>query len=216
MSWVADKVSDHVGDLKETFIDPLTGKTQADAAKAAGRAERAAADRAMEEQRLAREQFIERTEPFRQVGLQAANPLQQFVLGGGQDAQTLAQVNPLVDFMRQEGFRDIEERAAARGKLGSGGTLRDLARFNTQLTSTVVPQLQQQRYNQLFGLFSQGGALGTGQGQAGIQTAGNVGRFDVLGAQGYGSGLQGAADAKAQGMRNVVKLGSSLLGLGGE
>lgn len=62
--------------------------------------------------------------------------------------QTLEQVNPQVAFLRDEGFRDIQESAAAKGKLSSGGTLRDLARFNTQLASTVAPQLQQQAFEQ--------------------------------------------------------------------
>jgi len=181
MSWVKDNV-----------IDPFTGKAQADAAKEAGRLERAAADRT-----------IEKLEPFRQVGVSAINPLQEFVQAGGQDAQTLSQINPLVSFLRGEGFEDIQESAAARGKLGSGGTLRDLSKFNTQLTSTIVPQLQQQRYNQLFNLFSQGGALGTGQG-----------KFDVAGSQGLGSGLQGAADARTQGSANIIKAGMSMFGGG--
>jgi len=40
---------------------------------------------------------------------------------------------PETNLERSEGFGDIQASAAARGKLGSGGTLRDLVGFNNQL-----------------------------------------------------------------------------------
>lgn len=94
-----------------------------------------------------------------------------------QQQSLLAQVNPLVDFMRQQGFEDIQESAAARGRLGAGGTLRDLTEFNTNLAATVVPQLQQQRFNQLFNLLGLGANAAAGQGTAGLQTATNIGNL---------------------------------------
>ena len=105
----------------------------------------------------------------------AQQPAQQPVQQPGQQMAggdpLLAQVNPLVDFLRSEGFEDIQESAAARGRLGAGGTLQDLTRFNTQLTSTVVPQLQQQRFNQLFNAVQLGAGLGAQQGTARLGTA---------------------------------------------
>jgi len=91
--------------------------------------------------------------------------------------QQLEEINPLVSFLRDEGFQDIQESAAARGRLGAGGTLKDLTRFNTQLASTVAPQLQQQRFNQLFSVLGLGANVSAGQGTAGLQTAGNVGNL---------------------------------------
>lgn len=115
--------------------------------------------------------------------------------------QGLEEINPLVSFLREEGFEGIQESAAARGRLGSGGTLKDLTRFNTQLTSTIVPQLQQQRFNQLFNVLGLGANVSTGQGTAGLQTASNI--SNLLGAQGA---------AKAQGAINQGNIAANTLG----
>lgn len=133
----------------------------------------------------------------------------------GPDA-LLQQVNPLVSFLREEGFEDIQESAAAQGRLRSGGTLEDLARFNTQLASTVVPQLQQQRFNQLFNLLGLGANVAVGQGTQQLQTATNVGNLlggigqaqagGILGQnqaiQGGISGLAGLFGAQQAGLFN--------------
>lgn len=117
--------------------------------------------------------------------------------GVGQD-QLLQQINPLVSFLRQEGFEDIQESAAARGRLGAGGTLQDLTRFNTQLTSTIVPQLQNQRFNQLFNVLGLGQSSAVGQGQAALQTAGNIGNLQTGIGQARASGILGAEAARDQ------------------
>ena len=130
-----------------------------------------------------------RTQPFADVGLSAADPLQR-LLGiqtpgqeGGIDPQSqIEEINPVLSFLRDEGFEDIQESAAARGRLGAGGTLKDLTRFNTQLGATVVPQMQQQRFNQLFDVLRLGSNVSAGQATAGIQTAGNT--SNLLGAIG--------------------------------
>lgn len=113
----------------------------------------------------------------------------------GQQQSLLAQVNPLVDFMRQQGFEDIQESAAARGRLGAGGTLRDLTEFNTNLAATVVPQLQQQRFNQLFNLLGLGANAAAGQGTAGLQTATNIGNLMGNIGQAQAQGAIGQANA---------------------
>lgn len=94
-----------------------------------------------------------------------------------QEIPLLREVNPLVSFLREEGFEDIQESAAAQGRLRSGGTLEDLSRFNVNLASTVAPQLQNQRFNQLFNLLNLGSGAATGQGTAALQTASNIGNL---------------------------------------
>lgn len=113
----------------------------------------------------------------------------------------LEQVNPLVSFVRDQGFQDIQESAAARGQLRSGGTLRDLTEFNTNIASTVVPQLQQQRFNQLFNLLGLGSNAAAGQGTAALSTASNIGNI-----------LQGVGGAQAQGAINQGNINSNLVG----
>ncbi len=109
----------------------------------------------------------------------------------------LEEVNPLVSFMRDEGFQDIQESAAARGQLRSGGTLENLTEFNNNLAATVVPQLQNQRFNQLFNMLGLGANTAAGQGNAALSTANNVtGLLGNIGsAQAAGSIAQGQNNA---------------------
>jgi len=88
-------------------------------------------------------------DPTQQLQRDFVDPTQQLQSFLDDPTQQLAEINPIVDFLRQQGFEQIEESAAAGGRLGAGGTLRDLSRFNTQLVSTIVPQLQAQRFGQL-------------------------------------------------------------------
>lgn len=111
----------------------------------------------------------------------------------GRSLPLLEEVNPLVNFVRNQGFSDIQESAAAQGRLRSGGTLQDLSEFNTNLAATVVPQLQQQRFNQLFNVLGLGQNAAVGQGSAALSTASNIG--DLLGQQGQAQ----AANSMQQG-----------------
>jgi hypothetical protein len=114
--------------------------------------------------------------------------------------ELLNEINPLVSFLRQEGFEDIQESAAAGGKLRSGGTREDLTRFNTQLTSTIAPQLQEQKFNQLFNVLGLGQSSAAGQGQAALQTAGNISNLQ----QSIGNAQAQGAAAKGQAIQNTI------------
>lgn len=129
---------------------------------------------------------------------QAAQPTGPLQTLGAQTQ--IEEINPILSFLRDEGFEDIQESAAARGRLGAGGTLKDLTRFNTQLASTVVPQLQQQRFSQLFNLLGLGGNVATGQGTAALQTAGNVSNLQL----GLGQAQAGTALAQGQNQRELL------------
>lgn len=116
----------------------------------------------------------------------------------------IEQINPVLSFLRQQGFEDIQESAAARGRLGAGGTLRDLTEFNTQLSATIVPQLQQQRFSQLFNVLGLGANAATGQGQAGLQTASNIGNlFGNIG-QAQAQGAINQSNAITGGIGNLA------------
>ena len=150
------------------------GYIQGEAAEDSAAAHERAGQAGIEEQRAARESFEERTDPFREVGLGGANQLTSFL---EDPMQQLEEINPLVSFLRDQGFEQIQESAAARGRLGAGGTLEDLTRFNLDLSSTVAPQLQNQRFNQLFNTATMGANVAAGQGTAGLQTASNIGNL---------------------------------------
>jgi hypothetical protein len=149
----------------------IGGVFQGKAAKSASKASSKASGAAIAEQRAAREQALATAQPFVDIGLGAGEQLQALL---ADPSQGLEEINPIVDFLRNEGFDQIQESAAAGGRLGAGGTLKDLTRFNSDLTSTVVPQLQNQRFNQLFNVLGIGQNAAAGQGSAALQTGANV------------------------------------------
>jgi len=170
-------------------------------AKEAAGAQEAAAQAGISEQERARLSFEERTEPFREAGLVGAEQLTSFL----QDpTQQLEQINPIVSFLRDQGFEQIQESAAARGRLGAGGTLQDLTKFNLDLSATVAPQLQNQRFNQLFNLSTLGANVAGGQGTAGLQTASNIGNLLGSSGQATAGGIQGTTGAILGGLQNVA------------
>ncbi len=175
----------------------ISAKGSRDAAKIQARA----AGAGISEQEAARLSFEERTQPFADIGLQAGEQLQSFL---ADPSQQLEEINPVVDFLRNQGFEQIQESAAAGGRLGAGGTLKDLTRFNTELASTIVPQLQNQRFNQLFNTASLGANVTAGQGTAGLQTATNI--SNLLGQQGQAQaqGKLGQAAAITGGIQGLA------------
>ena len=162
-----------------------------------------------------------------QVDLASLSPLPDVF-----DPATIMET-PQFRFLQEEGFRGINEGAAGGGRNPD----RDLSRFQAGLLSTVVPQIQQQQFNQ--GLVRRGTelaeqsglraeainenqqrinnlmqALGIGQtaatrtGVAGLQTASNV--SNILG----NVGLAGAQAAQQQNLANQQMIGGGLTGLG--
>jgi len=153
---------------------------------------------------------MEITDPFRTLGTDTIQPLQQFVQSG-QDAQTVAQINPLLDFYRNQGFGKITGSAAAKGILGEG-TLKDLVDYDTQLSSTIVPQLQQQRFNQLYDLVRLGGNVATGQGTTAVNTASNIGNLFTGKAGAEGGAVMNAANSRTRGAGNLLNLATAAAG----
>ena len=191
----------------------LGGQQKRKAAKSAAKSRQRAAEAGIAEQREAREFFKERTDPFRDVGLVGAEQLTSFL---EDPTQQLAEINPIVDILREQGFTDIQETAAAQGRLGAGGTLQDLTQFNTDLAATIVPQLQNQRFNQLFNVAGLGANVSSGQGTATLNTAGNI--ANLLGNRGEAKagGAIGKANAITETISNLTQLaGLATGGAGG-
>ena len=190
-------------------LGDITGANQISAEKKAAAANQRAADAGIAEQRDARLSFDKKTQPFVDIGLDAGGKLQNLL---NNPMAGLDEINPLVNFLRDQGFEQIQESAAAKGRLGAGDTVKDLTRFNTDLASTVVPQLQNQRFNQLFNVLGSGQNAAVGQGQAALNTGTNV--SNLLGNKGAAeaAGITGAANAKAGATNNLLNMGASFLG----
>jgi len=153
------------------------------------------------EQRSARLAAEERLQPFADIGLEAGTQLQNLL---ADPSQGLEEINPIVSFLRDEGFEQIQESAAAGGRLGAGDTLKDLTRFNTNLGATIVPQLQNQRFNQLFNVLGQGQNAATGQATSALQTGANV--SNLLGQAGtaQAQGIIGQQNALTGGLNTIA------------
>ena len=118
----------------------------------------------------------QRFDPYSQIGQQALQ--QQAALSGalgGEAFNQAFQESPQMQFLREQGEKAAMRTAAARGGLGGGNVMKELARFNTGLASQ---DLQRQIQNlqalggqglQATGQQAQLGAQ-AGQAQAGLQT----------------------------------------------
>ena len=181
----------------------LGAREQRRGAERASAAQESASLAGIEEQRAAREAFEERTQPFLDLGLSAGEQLQSFL----QDPSAgLEQINPVASFLQEQGFRSIREGGAGGGR----NVDQDLSRFQTGLTSTLVPQFQQQRFNQLFNVLGQGQNAAVGQGQAALTAGSNI--SNLLG--NIGQAQAGAAQQRAAANQGLLSNFSNIAGFG--
>lgn len=137
--------------------------------------------------------------------LRAREDLQLFRDAGG------AALNPLIDFVskgpeseleRTEGFTQIQNSAAANGKLRSGGTLKALTEFNSMLNS----RNRNSRFNELFNLATLGSNAAARQSTNTLNTASQVGDLTTGGANAKAAGLVGGINQLNNGLENFVFL----------
>jgi len=174
--------------------------TQADAATQA-------ADRSAEAQERMFERQVQLSEPWRQAGETALNKLVPLATEYTPFGMAQFQADPGYGFRMSEGMKALERSAAARGGLLSGGMLKGIQRFGQELGSqeytNAFNRYQTERAARLQPLQS---LAGVGQttaqqmGQAGMQTAQNIGETLTSGAAARASGYVGGANALTQGL----------------
>lgn len=226
------------------FVRTLTGKKAAGAAVDAANIQAAGIDKAVEQLREATGQSMQMFDPYYQAGLQVLPQAQQ-LLGSAIDYGQLPSVMPgdiqqdsLFNFLKQQAIQGIESSAAARGRVGAGGTLAgigetvqnlalqrtgDIQRQNLLARQQLVGealsqrQLQSQELLNRLGLGQQAALAQAGQQQALGQTLADLttGRAATQAA-----GVVGSANARTQGAMNLfntaAQLGAMALGgLGG-
>ena len=167
----------------------------------------AAADRASEAQERMFERQVELSEPWRKAGETALNKLVPLATEYTPFGMTQFQADPGYGFRMSEGMKALERSAAARGGLLSGATLKGIQRFGQDLGSqeyqNAFNRYQTERAARLQPLQS---LAGVGQttaqqmGQAGMQTAQNIGETLTSGAAARASGYVGGANALTQGL----------------
>ena len=187
------------------FVDDrILGGDAADAAREGARVQAQAADRAIDLQRETRDLARDDLQPFRNFGADQINSLNELLTPEGQ--ADYLQNNPLATLALDNANQATLNSAAARGKLGSGSTLQSLT-DNFLLTS--LPLLQNQQ-NQLFNAVNLGQSSAAGQANTSLQTGNSLSNLITGQANALASGTIGAANARQQGINNLLSLGGSL------
>lgn len=210
---------------KQSNAAKKASKEQAKAAEQAAGTESQAIDKAIAFQREQYQQQREDIAPFREIGLQALETLAPGVQPGGEYVRDFTeadfQADPGYQFRIEEGNKALDRSAAARGRLQSGGHLRDLTRFNQGLASEEYGnafnrfQIEQgNKFNRLGSVAGIGerstmqlNTLGSQYGRDTAQNLVNQGRARASGytdaANAYAAGQIGSANAWAQGVNNI-------------
>jgi len=139
-----------------------------------------AAKKGIRAQEAAREQARADLQPFVQAGSSQLNQLTS-IAGQGLD----------VPLERAQGFRDIQNSAAAGGNLNSGGTLKELTSFNNMLNARNRSLI----FNQLFNVATLGANAASGQATASINTGNQISDLFTQRGNAQAAGIAGAANS---------------------
>lgn len=186
-----------IGDAIGSVVGGITGARQsAKGAQKAAQIQASTADKAIAEQRVAREEARGLQQPYVDAGSQAIAQQMSLVglngTAGQQTAVNALLASPEYSTTVQQGEEAILANAAATGGLRGGNTQNSLARFRADALSSLF----QQQFQRLGGLTSIGQNAAAGTGNAGMNTASNIG--NLLSQQ--GAALAGGQIAKG----NVV------------
>ena len=168
------------------------------ASKKAAKAQVESADKAAEVQRYMFDQSRQDMAPWREAGGQAIGSLSA-MLQPGYDHTT----SPGYQFRMDEGMRAVENSAAAKGMLGSGGTLKDLVRFGQGVAADDFNQ----QFNRTASVASGGQQVGMGLAGLGQQAAGNIGNAYMQAGNARASGYAGQAAAWGGALNNLAGFG---------
>lgn len=155
----------------------LGAKEQGKAADRASAAQERSAQMGIEEQRRQFDALQQLMSPFVNAGTGALGQ-QQALLGlSGNQAQQDA-INNIANSSEFQTYLDqgqnaIRQNASATGGLRGGNTQAALAQFSPQLLNQMITQ----RYANLGGITALGQNAAAGVGNAGMQTAGNIGNL---------------------------------------
>lgn len=90
----------------------------------------------------------EALDPYMQAGKGQLSNLSRMANLGPEDIAKMARMDPSYEFRRKEGMRGLEASASAKGTLLTGGTLRDVIRYNQEFAGT--------EYGRAYGRASEG------------------------------------------------------------
>ena len=178
--------------------DPIWGGAAGTASKEASALEVAQADRALQAQIDASQQIRDDLSPFREAGAEALPLLSSAI----SDPSSRVLNNPFFKAMAEQQEQRLMSSAAARGKLGSGGTNDDLQR-NLLLLGNQFAQQDIGNLTNLSTIGQNSAALSGSQTQQGTNNLTSI--MGQLG-NAQATGTIGAANAQSQGVSNVMSL----------
>lgn len=192
------------------------------AARSAAGTQADAANRASDLQWQQFQQMQANLQPYMDLGQSGIGQLQQ-LLGSGAlqkqfsfDPSQLAQT-PGYQFTLQQGLKGVDNAAAAKGLNLSGAQLKGISDYTTGLADQTYGQqynralqsfmanygINSDQYNRLAGLVGLGQNAAAGVGNAGLQTASNVGGILQGGANAQAAGQIGSANAINGGIGSI-------------
>lgn len=204
-------------------------EAQSKAAKSAAEAQVQLGREALAFQKESRDLALEGLAPFREAGVSAIGGLpallqaQQSTID---DPSSRVLNNPFFKALAEQQERRLLQSAAARGKVGSGGTAEELQQNLLLLGNQFAQQdiaNQQLGITNLQNLSTIGANAAAGQGSTIQQTAGmatgtlgNIGAAQAQGITGaanaYAAGKIGAGNVRQQGLGNVAQIAGTLFG----
>lgn len=185
--------------------------------KAAGKAADAqseASEAGISEQRRQYDKMVELLSPYVTAGTGALSA-QQKLLGLGGPGEQKAAIREIEqsDYFKstaQQGENAILQNSSATGGLRGGNTQGALAQFRPQLLN----QLVQQQYQNLGGITSLGQNSAAQTGNAGMQSANNIGGLLAQSGAAQAGGYIGSANATNQAIGSLIQLGGAAYGSG--
>lgn len=155
-------------------ISLISGAMGADASRSAANQQTEAADRATRAQQAATAQARADLAPWRTTGESANNQLAAMLGLNGQTADFTT--DPSYQFRLAEGQKAVDNSAAARGSILSGGALKAIQKYGQGAASTEF----QNSFNRLAGVSGQGQNAAAGQGTASMNF-GNSAAQNIIG-----------------------------------
>lgn len=190
--------------------DILSGGAGDAAEKAAG-IQAAAGDRAIASQERTAAQARADLQPFAEAGKAQLDPLSSLISDPNAQRNFILD-NPFFKTLADDAQRRLFNNQAAIGKVGSGGTAEALQNSLVLLGQDLVNQNVNQRFN----LASLGANAAAGQGTATQQTGSNIANLITGTGNVLAAGQVGAANARAQGINNLIQGGTAAVALSDE
>lgn len=190
------------------FISKIFGGGGAKAAGQAAAVQSTATDKAVAEQKRQFNLVREDLAPFKEAGTRALPGLEGLITDPLQQ-KAFIEDNPFFDALTERSTRTIFNNAAARGKVGSGGTAEALQNSFLLLGSNLVNQ----NINQRFGLSDIGQSAAAQTGRFGAQSAGNISNLITNQGNADAAGIVGAAQNRANSTSSFINTALGIAGL---